>query len=175
MLSDLQGETITGIFYEPELLKTNQNKFRIEKVIRKNKNSAFVKWKGYSPKFNSWIPIDLRIINTTFIQNIYTAYAGNLDGYVVHAAAQKPTLSTPNENEYMEMTTENDLHQIFVHDFIWECFHGPLKYGEEILHINGNHKDNRLPNLKLNSNESSIIIKVTGNCSVSSYVWFFNN
>jgi len=25
-------------FYEPELLKTNQNKFRIEKIIRKNKN-----------------------------------------------------------------------------------------------------------------------------------------
>jgi len=58
MLSDLQGETITGIFYEPELIKTNQNKFRIEKVIRKIKNSAFVKWKRYGPKFNSWISIE---------------------------------------------------------------------------------------------------------------------
>jgi len=106
----------------------------------------------------------------------YTAYAGSLDGYDVHAdAAQKPTLGTPNENGYMKMSTENDWHWIFVHDFIWKCFHGPLKYGDEVLHINGNHKDNRLADLKLNAIESRIIIKVTGNCSISSYVWFFNN
>jgi len=36
MLKNLQGEEISGTFYEPELLKTNQNKLRIEKVIRKN-------------------------------------------------------------------------------------------------------------------------------------------
>jgi len=58
MLKDLQGEQISGTFYEPELLKTNQNKFRIEKVIRKNKDSALVKWSGYSSKFNSWVPIE---------------------------------------------------------------------------------------------------------------------
>jgi len=44
MLKGLQGERFSGTFYEPELLKTNQNKFRIEKVFRKNKNSALVKW-----------------------------------------------------------------------------------------------------------------------------------
>jgi len=38
MLKDLQDEKISETFYEPKLLKTNQNKFRIEKVIRKNKN-----------------------------------------------------------------------------------------------------------------------------------------
>jgi len=42
-LTDLQGEQISGTFYEPKLLKTNQNKFRIEKGIKKNKNSALVK------------------------------------------------------------------------------------------------------------------------------------
>jgi len=47
----LQGEKISGTFS-----KTNQNKFRIEKVIRKNKNSTLVKWSGYSSKFNSWGP-----------------------------------------------------------------------------------------------------------------------
>jgi len=35
MLKNLRGEQISGTFYKPELLKTNQNKFRIEKVIRK--------------------------------------------------------------------------------------------------------------------------------------------
>jgi len=44
-----------------------------------------------------------------------------------------------------------------------------LKYGE-VLHINGNHKDNKLANLKLNSKESRIIIKVTGNWSISTNV-----
>jgi len=58
MLKDLQGEKISGTFYEPELLKTNQNKFRIEKVIRKNKNSDLVKWFRYSSKFNLWVPIE---------------------------------------------------------------------------------------------------------------------
>jgi len=58
MLKDLLGEKISGTLYEPELLKTKQNKFRIEKVIRKNKDSALVKWSGYSFKFNSWVPIE---------------------------------------------------------------------------------------------------------------------
>ena len=56
-ITDLQGELITGSFYEQELLKTNQNKFRIEKVIRKDnkKKMALVKWSGY--KTNSWVPL----------------------------------------------------------------------------------------------------------------------
>ena len=35
-LVDLQGETVTGSFYEPELQKTTQEIFRIEKVIRRD-------------------------------------------------------------------------------------------------------------------------------------------
>ena len=30
----------------------------IEKIIRKNKNKYFVKWRGYSDEFNSWIDKD---------------------------------------------------------------------------------------------------------------------
>jgi len=37
MLKDLQGEKISRTFYEPELLKTNQNKFRIEKLSERRK------------------------------------------------------------------------------------------------------------------------------------------
>ena len=33
MISDLNGEPVAGSFYEKELQKTNQKKFRIEKVI----------------------------------------------------------------------------------------------------------------------------------------------
>ena len=35
VVSDLNGEEITGSFYEKELQKTSQEKFRIEKVIKR--------------------------------------------------------------------------------------------------------------------------------------------
>ena len=54
-LEDLQGEEIEGTFYEPELQKTKQQIYRIEKVIEKEKGRSFVKWKGYPDKFNSWV------------------------------------------------------------------------------------------------------------------------
>ena len=59
-ITDLKGELISGTFYEQELLKTNQNKFRIKKVIRKDykKKLALVQWSGYGNDFNSWVPIE---------------------------------------------------------------------------------------------------------------------
>ena len=35
VISDLNGEPISGTFYEKELQKTNQKEIRIEKVIKK--------------------------------------------------------------------------------------------------------------------------------------------
>ena len=52
---DLNGEEIKGSFYEPELQKTEQQIFRIEKIIKKEKDKSLVKWKGYSDKFNLWV------------------------------------------------------------------------------------------------------------------------
>ena len=54
-IADLNGEEIKGTFYEPELQKTSQELFRIEKVIKRGKKKSLVKWKGYSDDFNSWI------------------------------------------------------------------------------------------------------------------------
>ena len=54
-ISDLNGEEIIGTSYEKELQKRNQNEFRIEKVIKKNGDKLYVKWKGYDNSFNSWI------------------------------------------------------------------------------------------------------------------------
>ena len=54
-LEDLQGDEIKGTFYEPELQKTEQQVFRIEKIIKKEKGKSLVKWKGYPDKFNSWV------------------------------------------------------------------------------------------------------------------------
>ena len=55
MISDVNGETITGSFSEKELQKTNQGKFRIEKVLKRKGDKLYIKWKGYDNSFNSWI------------------------------------------------------------------------------------------------------------------------
>ena len=55
VISDLNGEEIIGSFYEKELQKTNQNEFRIEKVMKRKGNKLYAKWKGYNDSFNTWI------------------------------------------------------------------------------------------------------------------------
>ena len=55
VISDLNGEEITGSFYEKELQKTNQKEFRIEKVLKRKGDKLYVKWKGYDSRLNSWI------------------------------------------------------------------------------------------------------------------------
>ena len=55
VINDLNGEEIIGTFHEKELQKTNQQEFRIEKVIKRKGDKLYVKWKGYDNSFNSWI------------------------------------------------------------------------------------------------------------------------
>ena len=47
VINDLNGEEIIVTFYEKELQKTNQKECRIEKVLKKNGDKLYVKWKGY--------------------------------------------------------------------------------------------------------------------------------
>ena len=55
VINDLNREEIIGTFYEKELQNSNQEEFRIEKVIRRKGDKLYVKWKGYDNSFNSWI------------------------------------------------------------------------------------------------------------------------
>ena len=48
-------EKNVGTFYEKEFQRTNQEEFRIEKVIKRKGNKLCVKWKGYDNSFNSLI------------------------------------------------------------------------------------------------------------------------
>jgi hypothetical protein len=61
VLKDTNDEELAGSFYEEELQKTNQEVFRIEKIIRKKTIKGIVhglvKWVGYSHKFNEWKPM----------------------------------------------------------------------------------------------------------------------
>ena len=60
-LQDGSGEVLEGSFYTEELQKTQQEIYRIEKVVKKKKingiEHALVKYSGYSDKFNEWLPI----------------------------------------------------------------------------------------------------------------------
>ena len=51
----MNGEKIAASFYEKGLQKTSQEKFRIEKVLKRKGDKLYVKWKGYNNSFNNWI------------------------------------------------------------------------------------------------------------------------
>ena len=52
IVSDLSGEEITRSFYEKDLQKSSQKKFRIENLLKRTGDKLYVKWKGYD---NRWI------------------------------------------------------------------------------------------------------------------------
>ena len=56
-LKDMNDEIIKGIFYEKELQKTKNTSGEhiIEKLLKTNNNKIYVKWRGCSNNFNSWI------------------------------------------------------------------------------------------------------------------------
>ena len=55
IVSDLNGEEITGSFCAKEVQKASQEKFRIEKVLKRKGDELYVKWKGYDNSFNSFV------------------------------------------------------------------------------------------------------------------------
>ena len=57
--SDLNDEETTGSFFEKELQKTSQEKFRLEKALKRKGDKLYVKWKGYGSRFSSSIDKDL--------------------------------------------------------------------------------------------------------------------
>ena len=47
---------VQGTFYEEDLQKVHvSDVFRIEKVLKRQKDRWLVKWKGWPDKYNSWI------------------------------------------------------------------------------------------------------------------------
>ena len=56
-IKDMNDEIIKGILYERELLKTKNttDEYIIEKILKTKGNQMYVKWRGYSNNFNSWV------------------------------------------------------------------------------------------------------------------------
>lgn len=61
-LKDLMDEDLDGSFYREQLQKTDQEIYRIDKVLRKRRlngsNQSLVRWSGFPDKFDSWISSD---------------------------------------------------------------------------------------------------------------------
>ena len=55
VINDLNGDKIIRKFYEKELQKTNQQEFRIVKVIKKKGDKLYVKREVYDSSFKSCI------------------------------------------------------------------------------------------------------------------------
>ena len=53
--NDLKGEEIVLTFFGKELQKTNKKDIRVEKVIKRKGNKAYVTWKDFDSFFNSRI------------------------------------------------------------------------------------------------------------------------
>ena len=56
-LKNMNDEIIKGIFYEKELQlsKNTTDEYIIEKILKTKGNQMYVKWRGYSNNFNSWV------------------------------------------------------------------------------------------------------------------------
>ena len=56
-LKDMNDEIIEGQFYEKELQlsKNTTGEYIIERILKTKGNNIFVKWRGYSNNFNSWV------------------------------------------------------------------------------------------------------------------------
>ena len=56
------GKQHKGTFYEQELQKNKDERFRIEKVLDyktvRRKRYGLVKWIGYGDSYNSWEPVE---------------------------------------------------------------------------------------------------------------------
>ena len=57
-IQDHEGEPIIGKFYEQELSRVDKQDdvYRVEKILKRKKGMALVKWLVYDSKHNSWIP-----------------------------------------------------------------------------------------------------------------------
>ena len=74
-MKDLLGEKIDGSFYNEQLQKTNQEIYRLDKVLRKRfkkdgTQEFFVRWAGYPEKFNQWLPAADVLQSGVAIQNM---------------------------------------------------------------------------------------------------------
>lgn len=57
IITDLKGEGVQGTLYGHEVQKVQKPRvFEIEGILKRDGNRVLVKWVGYGPEFNQWLP-----------------------------------------------------------------------------------------------------------------------
>ena len=59
--------------------KTNQEEFRIEKVIKEKGNKLYVKWRGYDKSFNGWIDKKDLVKMSQYFLKPYEPFGGDIN------------------------------------------------------------------------------------------------
>ena len=59
VLKDLNGESLKGVFYEPQLQSISPGEiYPISEIRRRRGKKVLVRWRGWpSPQLDSWIPL----------------------------------------------------------------------------------------------------------------------
>ena len=99
-----------------------------------------------------------------FVHPIYTKYAANEDGEIIHAKLGKPRKGNVDRYGYFKFSIyleRNRIKSYFSHRFVYECFYGLIEKNKHIDHINFIRNDNRITNLSVvspseNNKKSSV-------------------
>ena len=86
-----------------------------------------------------------------FIHPIYTKYAANEDGEIIHVKLGKTRKGYQDQNGYLKISiflAKNKTKIYYSHRFVFECFYGLIEKNKQINHINFIRNDNRLKNLE---------------------------
>ena len=87
-----------------------------------------------------------------FIHPVYTKYAANEDGEIIHVKLGKPRKGIVNQNGYFKFSIyleRNRYKSYLSHRFVFECFYGLIEKNKQINHINSIRSDNRIKNLEV--------------------------
>lgn len=132
-------------------------------------SSAIQYYIKYQKPFKGWMFVPKRSLqrveNFDSIEKwqhpIYTKYFATKEGKIISTCRKHPIYLTPNtiKNDYQHVTIHHNHKQlvVYVHIFVWECFHQQIKPADMIIdHISGNNstnptekQNNQVANLRL--------------------------
>ena len=55
VINDINGKDIVGTYFVKELQNTHQKEFRFEKLVKREGDILYVRWKEYNNSLDSWI------------------------------------------------------------------------------------------------------------------------
>ena len=106
-------------------------------------------------------PQNIDTTDKIFYQHdIYTNYSANKTGQIYNMKTKRYSIGNKQSTGYrMIALSQPGLppKTIFIHRFVYECFHGIIPFGMVIDHINSIRDDNRIDNLQMMSQKENCV------------------